>query len=151
MTVKGEYLADLFGGSGIVSRQCRMLGVQSREWSGQCAAGDLLKGGVQRRLREDIMKGKVVAACLAPPCGTFSVAVSRSCRLRSKEEPWGLAGLEDRLEEKVKHGNDLLRTAIRIMKWLLGRGTPFCFEHPVSAYSWATPELEELLQSPVCV
>ena len=89
MISKGLYFADLFCGGGIVARQAHSMGVNAREWNGSVPESDLLRSCVLRRLRDVIVKGKLIGACLAPPCGSFSVAVSRKVKLRSIEEPWG--------------------------------------------------------------
>ena len=83
----------------------------------------------------------MIGACPAPPCGTFSLAACRKIIYRTWFLPWDVSGLPLEKEEKVRHGNRLLRTALLIMRWLHQAGVPFRFEHPVSAFSWFTPAL----------
>ena len=50
------------------------VGFQTRSWEIEVgAAHDLTDRRVLMKLRSDLQKHKVLAAMLAPPCGTFSV------------------------------------------------------------------------------
>ena len=60
----------------------------------------------------------MLAATLAPPCTTFSVAQDRTSVIRTKDEPWGIHDLNAKDAEKVKAGNQRMRSALRVIHWL---------------------------------
>ncbi|CAK8986803.1 Uncharacterized protein SCF082_LOCUS707, partial [Durusdinium trenchii] len=77
--VKGQYVADFFAGSGRVARAVRRAGFTCREWeilTGPDA--DLTRPAVLQSVKFDIDKGRIIAAMLAPPCSSFSVARDRT-------------------------------------------------------------------------
>ena len=151
--LKGQYVADLFSGHGGVAKQCRQLGYITREW--ELARGiqfDLTKPAALRKLKQDINRCLVLAAMLAPPCSSFSVARDRTCVIRTKEHPWGLPkqflSLVD--QEKVRVGNNCFRAAIRIIRWLNEHSIPWILENPASSKCWYLPQLRKLENSPNC-
>ena len=87
-----RYFADVFCGVAHVASSVSRPGFNSRQWDTSLdAALDITNTDVLNRLRQDVLRGKVLGCCLALPCTSFSVARIRTCRLRSTEEPWGLA------------------------------------------------------------
>ena len=111
---------------------------------------DLTAAATQRRLRQDIAAGRLVAAMLAPPCGSFGPAGNRRKPLHSQEFPWGKPSrqLTEREQERVALGNRTLEAALRIIRALQRARVPWIFEHPHSSYAFKTPEMQEILAAP---
>ena len=86
---KGQYLADLFAGCRAVSRAAEAQGFRARSWGVIYDAEwqDLLSPAVLRAIKADARDGRLVAAVMAPPCQTFSLAHDRSRPARSREMP----------------------------------------------------------------
>ena len=127
-----RYLADLFSGKGRVSAAARRMGFAAREWDVRNGVtGDLGRRKVLARLRHDILSGAVLAAVLAPPCQSFSIANNSSGPIRSKERPRGLANLPQYKRDKVERGNKLLDVTIKVIKWLTAARVPFALEQPL--------------------
>ena len=85
--MRGRYIGDFFSSSGGVSRQVRLMGFQAREWErlhGEHA--DLTRPYVLRKVEKDASRGKLMAAMLSPPCGSFS-AINRFAG-RSHADVW---------------------------------------------------------------
>lgn len=140
-----QYFADFFSGSGGVARSARALGFRTREWEllhGEC--GDLTKPAVLSKIRFDISNKKIVAAMLAPPCSSFSPARDRTSVIRDRYHPWGLPNISPKDQEKVRIGNQCLRSSLRIIRWLDRLGVPWILENPHSSKMWFIPELVEL-------
>ena len=149
MTSKGQYFADLFSGHGGVARAVRKLGFSTREWELENGASfDLTKKAVLFKIKQDVQKGRVIAAMLAPPCTTFSVARDRTSVIRTAQEPWGLQDQKPQDVEKVKIGNDCMKSAFRIMSWLEKHRIPYIFEHPYTSKAWFLPRLKWLRRLP---
>lgn len=71
-----------------------MAGFNAREWELlKGPDGDLTTPAVLQSVKYDIAKHRILAAMLAPPCSSFSVARDRTRVIRNKEYPWGLPGL----------------------------------------------------------
>ena len=145
--LKGQYVADLFSGSGGASLACRRLGFATAEWDirhgHQC---DLTSRKVLRKLRLDIKSGKVLAAMLAPPCNSFSVARDRTKVIRTQDLPWGLPAEElTELElEKVKLGNACFKSCFSIIRWLNQYQIPWILENPATSKCWYLPFLQSI-------
>ena len=151
--LKGQYVADLFSGHGGVAKQCRRLGYMTREWElAHDNQFDLTKPSVLRKLKQDIDRSQVIAAMLAPPCSSFSVARDRTCVIRTKDFPWGLPSsmLSSSDQEKVRVGNACFRAALQIIKRLNVHRVPWILENPVSSKCWYLPQLSKLEASPLC-
>lgn len=145
--VKG-YVADFFSGSGRVARAVRQLGFSTREW--ELLHGDqfdLTHPCVLRKVKQDINKQLVIAAMLAPPCSSFSPARDRTSVIRSKTYPWGLPNLPEKEREVVRLGNQCMRAALRIIRWLDAAKIPWVFEQPHCSKAWFTPELVALQEA----
>lgn len=143
---KGQYVADLFSGVGGVAKAARALGFSAREW--ELLHGDnsdLTRPCVLYKLEQDIKNGKVLAAMLAPPCSSFSPARDRTCVIRSKEFPYGLANLSDKDAEKVRVGNLCFKSAFRIIRVLNKYNVPWILENPHSSKCWYLPEFRKLM------
>ena len=148
MLKSSQYFADFFSGHGGVARSARALGFRSREWELlHGPSGDLTKPAVLSNIRTDISNRKIVAAMLAPPCSSFSPARDRTSVIRDKNHPWGLPNISIRDQEKVRLGNQCLRSSLRIIKWLDDMGVPWVLENPHSSKMWYVPELIKLQQA----
>ena len=95
--MRGRYVADLFSGQGGVAKYVRQFGFEAKEWERTRSEDeDLTCPAVQRLLRQDAASGRLMAAMLAPPRGSFSSA--NASVHRTREDPWGsLAGELKRL------------------------------------------------------
>jgi hypothetical protein len=112
------YFADFFGGSLGISRAAHRKGYRTRHYDLRYGdKGDLSKPSVYLLLIRDIRLGRVIGACLAPPCGTFSIAHDRSNQVRSNGQPWGLPSLSDVLQAKVNQANILMKAAMKIVEF----------------------------------
>ena len=154
--LKGQYVADFFAGVGGVAKACRRLGFAAKEWEiSRGSQFDLTSRGVQKKIKKDINARLVIAAMLAPPCGTFSVARDRTTVIRSKDFPWGLPAdlLSPKDYVKVQTGNSCFQAALRIIHWLDQHRIPWILENPATSKCWYLPPLQKLEQSPhvVCV
>ena len=138
---KGKYVADLFAGSGRVSQAIRAAGFNSREWEVlKDAEGDLTRPAVLQSIKFDIEKRHVVAAMLAPPCSSFSVARGRTLVVRDKSHPWGLPGPPSHEQAKVEVGNKCVTSALYVIRWLDE-------QKPHSPKMWQLPPLVRLLSA----
>ena len=145
--LKGQYFADFFSGEGGVAKAARRLGYAAREWElSNGPSYDLTLPQVQRRIRQDIQQGLILAAMLAPPCSSFSIARDRTSVIRTKLFPWGLP--REQLSEadwvRVQTGNRCFKAALKIISWLDQHGIPWIFENPFTSKCWYLPPLQKL-------
>ena len=146
--VKGQYVADFFAGSGRVARAVRRAGFTCREWeilTGPDA--DLTRPAVLQSVKFDIDKGRIIAAMLAPPCSSFSVARDRTMVIRSKLFPWGLPDLPPHEQDKIRVGNCCIRSTLKIISWLDSWRLPWILENPYTSKVWYLPPLQQLMKS----
>ena len=54
---------------------------------------DILDIRVYKKLENDLKRGRVLGVMMAPTCGSLSIAFQRSGPGRTKDMPWGVAGL----------------------------------------------------------
>ena len=149
LSAKGAYVADFFSGHGGVARAVRKLGFSTREWEIEHGTGsDLTRKPVLLKIRDDIFRGSVIAAMLAPPCTSFTRARDRTSIIRTSEQPWGLDGLDPVDAQKVHVGNRCMRSALRIIFWLERMKVPWILEHPFSSKAWYLPRLRYLRRQP---
>lgn len=66
---------------------------------------------------------------------------------RTKECPWGLDNLPDYELKKVRIGNQCVKSALKIIRWLDKQGLPWCLENPHSSKLWYLPPVESLCAS----
>ena len=144
--MKGKWFGEFFAGCGIISKAVRALGFSTREWEllrGQ--EGDLTRQSVLRPVRQSIDRGELLAAFLAPPCGSFSI-INASVR-RSSDDPWGLGPQStDKARASVSLGNSCMKSAIQIIRWLEKKQIPWILEHPQTSRAWYLPFFIQLLQ-----
>ena len=111
------------------------------------AGGDLTCPAVLQSINFDIEKRRVVAAILAPPCSSFSVARDRTLVVRDKSHPWGLPGLPSHEQAKVEVGNKCVTSALYVIRWLDEQKLPWILENPHSSKMWQLPPLVRLLSA----
>jgi hypothetical protein len=138
--VAGIYFADVCSGVGGVAADLLRAGLPCKEFDirhGFC--GDITRPSVVRRLCQDAASGKLQGACFAPPCGTFSAALFWTGRLRSRDEPWGLKGLDEKQSIKISQANKVIRSVITIVKSLNKHHVPWIIENPWQRLLWWVP------------
>ena len=147
--MKGKYVADFFSGVGGVARGVRLLGFSAREWERLHGENfDLTRPSVLRSIEQDASRGRLLAAMLAPPCGSFS-AINRFSG-RSRSDPWAANVVHDTayMTESVRVGNRCMRAALRIIRILERHRIPWILEHPLTSRAWWIPALEALKRQP---
>ena len=103
---------------------------------------DLTIRRVQARVERDALRGRLVAACLAPPCSSFSS--QQRGKLRSRTAPWGKPDLNPVRQERVRLGNLLARAALSLIKVFHRCRVPWALEHPHASFLCRTPEVQKL-------
>ena len=145
---KGQYLADLFAGCRAVSRAAEAQGFRARSWDVIYDAEwqDLLRPAVLRAIKADARSGRLVAAVLAPPCQTFSLARDRSRPVRSRELPWGFLASQLTPDDAIAVllGNRLAQSALTLFRSFVKLGIPTILEHPLTSRLWHTAEICDL-------
>ena len=144
-------MADLFGGMGSVAAGCRSQGVAARGFDTQFGPEfDLTLASVQRRLIRDMADGKIIAAALAPPCGSWGPAGNRTAVLRTKGEPWGITTrpLSNKEAARVALGNRTMWATLKIVKALPRYRIPWIFEHPQGSKVYFTKEWQAVMALP---
>ena len=137
-------MAEFFSGKGALSRQVRALGFTARGWERlRSEDEDLTSPSAQRAIRQDIGRGKLIAAFLAPPCGTFSMA--NRAVVRTHEDPWGLWPQSGNNRAKVDGGNACALAAIQLIKDLNKNKIPWILEHPRTSRLFWTPEMKHIM------
>jgi len=96
-------------------------------------------------VKQEISKGNVLSALLAPPCGSFS---SANCNVvRTRSDPWGINyQATPKAREFVTIGNRCMKAALSIIHALEAKGIPYILEHPRTSRAWWLPALRRLLR-----
>ena len=127
---------DLFAGTGGAGRALLKLGapwvlpfdvVRSPDQN-------LLDPDLRLRIEKMIEDGRVAAVCMAPPCNSFSSAITP--RIRSASFPRGLPWLKGRMRANVSEGNSHADWCIRIVSLCEQRGVSWSIENPDSSWLW---------------
>ena len=98
-------------------------------------AWDFLKASDRRRCWERLKAEDPWVVIGSPPCTAFSVLNTGLNKNR---------GDPAERERKMAEGKVLLGFALGVYAWQVKRGKYFLHEHPASASSWATPEVEAI-------
>ena len=127
---------DLYSGTGGVGRALLCLGAP---WvlSVDISRGpeqDLLDSDVQARIEGLIDRGLVAAVCMAPPCSSFSSAVTPA--VRSNEFPRGLPWLKGAMRAKVAEGNRHADWCRGLIELCGKRGVGWVLENPDTSWLW---------------
>ena len=147
--MRGRYVGDFFSGVGGVAAAVRRAVFQAREWERlQGENYDLCRPCVVRHIEQDCSRQKLIAAMLAPPCGSFS-AINRFA-YRSRADPWAAHAQHDSeyMTVSVREGNKCMRAALRRIRIFERHRIPWILEHPQSARSWWLPQLIALERRP---
>jgi hypothetical protein len=132
-------ILDIFGGCGNVAMQAFRLGrpafiVDTKYGNQYNACSDDFLGWIV----EQAKLGHIAGAMLAPPCASFSLAVSRSGKaLRSQTHPRGKPIPMSASEViRIQEGNKCLDAAVALIKVFNKFKVPYIFENPSSSYIW---------------
>jgi hypothetical protein len=145
----GRWFADICSGAGGVAKAVRSRGFRSAEWDtlfGSAYDVGLRKN--QRTIAADVKAGRIFGMMLAPPCSSFSLARTRNSVIRTKENPWGISGLDERLQKQVEDGNRVMRACIHLFTTCQQKGVPAAFEQPSTSYALHTPEMLAIVELP---
>ena len=124
---------DILGGAGGVGASCAERGLDAKIYDTSIDATlDVARREFIQHFVKQCKSGHVACVMLATPCSSFSIAVSRSGRaIRTQEWPLGLPKLATLAEEeKVKQGNETMRTTLKILNVCNGFCTPAIVENP---------------------
>ena len=107
----------MFGGEAGVSRASKFLGVPAHTYEIERGPEfDLCKRANLRRLCRDARARRLIAAMLATPCTSWSLARNRTNVIRSRRYPWGIRNplkpLSDRDRASLKLGNATMRATL---------------------------------------
>ena len=108
---------------------------------------------VLRKLERDALKGRIVAAMLATPCTSWSVARNRTNVIRSRGEPWGVQFPKKPLSvkdaESLRLGNKTMRSTLKLLRLFTKLKIPWALENPFSSNMWWVPALRKYCESGV--
>ena len=148
---QGQYLADICWGVGGVSKAA------TKHYRVPGHLYELTKGeefnlcyvGLLKRLERDVREGRLVAAMLATPCTSWSMARNRTNVIRSRSEPWGVAKPPKPLSEhdraSLKAGNSTMRATLKFIKIFEEHDVPLCLENPASSNTWHVRALKKII------
>ena len=121
---------------------------------------DLFTSGGKSRLDEYCDEGCLAIEHWAPECKSFSAARGKPVRttsgrwiqgppaLRSRSKPWGLAGLKQGDQIKLRQGNSMAKRSLQGVEEGDERGKMESIEHPWGSHLWYTEEAEALFNAP---
>lgn len=119
---KGVVHLDLFAGCGGIAKAMRARGRRS---IGVDTIQDIIHGKhhhltnpkIFRVVVRFIRSGRVASVWLGTPCTSFSMARrGRPPALRSRQFPWGVGGLSEEDQERVRLGNILAKRSLAIFR-----------------------------------
>jgi len=145
--LKGGYIAEFFSGRGRVSREVRNQGFTAREYDSLRFGDDhdLTRSTVLRTIKQEISLSRILAAFLAPPCGSFSSSNTQVSR--TLDDPWGQNPQScPAAVLSVAKGNHCMRATLSIIKSLEAKHIPWILEHPRTSKCWYIVYLKRLLQ-----
>ena len=146
--MNGGYIGEFFAGKGGASSTARRLGFITKEWELERGPEhDLLNVKVWKRVKNDIRAGRIIAAFLGPPCGSFSAINTSVCRPDGNVWGYGVQPTEN-ARRSVEIGNGCMRRALNIIAMLNRLGVPWLLEHPRTSRMWKLPEVVRLLKHP---
>ena len=99
---------------------------------------------VIRHIEQDAARKRIIAAMLAPPCGSFS-AINRFSG-RSRQDPWAakFCHATEYMRLSVATGNRCMRAALQLIRIFEKHKVPWILEHPRTARSWWLPQLQRI-------
>ena len=109
---------------------------------------DLCKRANLRRLCRDARERRLIAAMLATPCTSWSMARNRTNVIRNRLEPWGIRfpakPLSERDKASLDMGNRTMRATLELIRCFEQEGVPWCLENPATSNMWHVPQLMAL-------
>ena len=134
---------DIFGGSGIVARQCGRLGFRARVIEKMRPADDATSKDFLQWVRQLAQARRITAMMIATPCSSFSLAQSRGGKaLRSQSEPRGISQHVTPAERaRIDNGNKVLDASIALIKICSEFSIPYGVENPATSYLWHDEKL----------
>ena len=138
---------DLFCGVGEVSLNLDRLGHRCYSYDITLGSdGDVLLPRNMAAIKRNLASGAVLGVMMAPPCSSFSVAMTRPQVARDRSHPWGKPGLCEETQAKVDYGNAVLKGCLRIVRWCLRYEVPFLLESPRTSWMFKVAELQDLVR-----
>ena len=139
---KHQVFLDLYGGTGGVSASLRALGFGVITFDLDLGSQfDLCDPVVIGVIRGWITSGIVLGIMLAPPCGSWSRALTLwGHPVRSKDRIYGLPNLPAHREIVRLLGNCTMRNAYKIATCAVRQGLPVILEQPCGSLMLHTPE-----------
>ena len=88
----------------------------------------------------------MLALMLAPPAGSWSVAVHGRTFGRGQDAPWGAEGSGANCsgDQKVYDDNQIMRASLALIRAAHALRIPWNLEHPDTSIFWSTPEARAL-------
>lgn len=131
---------DLFSG---VRGVARHVSSRSQHWSlcfdlEHSPKEDLLNPELQSKLEFLIKKGAFIGVGLAPVCCGFSTAITPP--IRTREAPYGIEGLNEKMAQKVSVGNQMALWSFKIVELALDLGLGVWLENPSTSKMFILPE-----------
>ena len=145
-----KVILEIFSGAGGIGKKLRHKGYG-------VISIDILHGDHHDVLRNDVfnlIKGwlsskLVLCVWLGTPCSSWSAARhgpagSSWCRLRTKENLYGLPNLGDRAQSAVGIGNRLMQRTASVLRICDQLQIPAFLENPASSMLWSAPPIAEI-------
>ena len=140
---------DIFGGSGIVAKQCGRLGYRAYIIEKKVReTDDATSPHFLDWVRQQAQARRIQAMMIATPCSSFSLAQSRGRRaLRTQSEPRGKSQRVTPNEQaRIDDGNKVLDATIALVKLCNVHRIPYCVENPATSYLWYEIGLADVLK-----
>ena len=148
---KRKLALDLFSGVGRVAAHLRRAEGHVEEVDIVHGSDhDITRPSVCRKLCKRIRQGRYDAAMVAAPCTSFTVARARTCIIRTKAQPWGLADrslFSANDLASLENGNKIMKAVVKILNALTQALVPWILENPRSSRMWHLPEVDRLMRS----
>mgnify|MGYP003333905585 CR=1 FL=1 len=139
---------ELFAGCGRHTRALRRLGMPclAFDFRTDPILGDLCNRHVQDCICSWIRQGLIASIWLGTPCTTWCVALNRfpKCRLRSREELFGLASLNEAQRKRVMTGNATAKFSVKIIHMCVAQCIPVALENPTRSLLFEHPAIVRL-------
>ena len=141
-----QVFLDLYGGTGGVTASLRRAGFGVLTFDLDLGAEfDLADPTVVNLIIGWLDSGVVLGIMLAPPCGSWSRALTMwGHAVRSREKIYGLDGLAPHRDLIRLLGNITMRSAYKIARRAVGGNIPVVLEQPCGSLMLETPEHKRL-------
>lgn len=147
-----KFCLELFAGTARITSALRKAGLQ-------CFPIDtcifrshiVLHASVEHSIQHFLRSGRVQLVWLGMPCTTFSRARRNDGLgpgpLRTTDAIWGLQGLNQTDQRKLRDGNALFLFTLRIVKLCQSLHIPYVIENPDPSMAWDMPPMRSFMQS----